>query len=72
MIEEGMMVEVAAEEFKEKMAGLVGLVIEKVVPSAEGDTGEETLFRVEFLANRLKLPPNLPTYWPATDLKEAE
>lgn len=72
MIEEGMMVEVTAAAYKEKMTGLVGLVVEKVMPNAEGDTGEETLFRVEFMSNRLKLPQNLPTYWPAADLQEAK
>lgn len=71
-IEQGSMVSVSATEHAEKMAGIVGLVTEVMAPAEDGSTGEETLYRVEFFSNRLRLPPNLPTWWPAGDLKVEE
>jgi hypothetical protein len=73
MIEEGMMVEVIAEDHKEKMKGIVGVIVEKLVPDEKtNETGEVPVYRVEFFAHRHLLPDNIPRYWPAEDLREAK
>lgn len=71
-IEEGAMVTVHAGEYKEAMDGIVGLVTQILQPDVEGSTGEEPVYRVEFFSNRLKLPKNMPTWWPAGDLRVEE
>lgn len=71
-IEEGMMVEITAEDYKEKLAGCVGMVIERIVQEDGSDLGEEPVFRVEFFSNRIKLPADMPSYWPEGDLREAK
>lgn len=73
MIEEGTMVEITAEDHAEKLKGIVGVVVEKLVPDEKtNETGEVTVYRVEFFTHRHLLPDNIPRYWPAGDLKEAK
>jgi hypothetical protein len=71
LLEEGTMVEVIADGYKEKMAGIVGTIVERLLPDGEtNETGEMTVYRVEFFTHRHKLPDNIPRYWPVCDLKE--
>lgn len=78
--ENGEMVVVGSGDMVEKMKGLVGVVIDMMVPkksdeetaSTLDECGDITLYRVEFLGGKLSKPQGCPTWWPESDLKLAE
>ncbi len=66
---EGDLVKIIAEEYKEKMEGMVGTIISRLDPQKGEVTGDNIVFRVEFFCNLHKIPKNMPRYWLEDDLQ---